>query len=108
MPTSIDYHEAAARFRALGRRLGEAAEHPHSIEHAATGPFADHHRRRVDELCRLLVDAGRELSDLAALCDHRAAVCAAHAHAVARFVQLGLAERLATPAPVPPATWVEV
>ena len=108
MPTFIEYHAAAESCRALGRRLRDDATRSRSVADIVTGPVADALQERADELRRHLLDASHALGELAGLCDRRAEVCRAYAHALERWTQLGIVERAVTARPRPPAVWVEV
>ena len=109
MPTATEYREAAARFRLISERLGREAAAQADWQRAtylSSGPA----RRPLDDsldVVRLdLVAAGTELDRLAALCEHRAVVCAEYHRQVDRFWQLDSWVRALVPLPRPPMWWI--
>lgn len=110
MPNAHDYHDAAHRLRHLAEQLGDVgrlALMAADPDRFAGGPLATVLRRSLDAHVRAVEQAGDELARLASVCDRRAEICEQYAAELGRH-------RLRTgglgpwsPAPAPPAWWVE-
>lgn len=109
MPNTHQYRDAASRYRTLSEHALREAAAPAAgaLGFVGDGPAREALAGSLERRRVWLVAAGETLRRLATTCDDRAEVCARYASALARYRELSPHERLAVPAPLPPAPWVD-
>lgn len=111
MPDAATYEEAAGRFRSLGELLLREAGSLRTwqrVPFVGEGPVRACVDRSIDTTHGHLLRAVDELRRLAVVCDARAVVCREYRRAVERHRSLPVTERLVTPRPPRPASWVDL